>query len=690
MLAVFAYHMRPGYVSGGFIGVDVFFVLSGFLISTHLLEELQRTGRIQFGKFWARRAKRLLPASFAVLAATGIAVWFFAPMALQERFYRDISAATLYVANWVFAFDSVDYLAADNSPSVVQHFWSLGVEEQLYIAWPLLLAAAWVFGLKLQRGALAAAVLLSLITLSSFTYSALMVFDGNPIAYFSTLSRAWEFGAGALLALWMLRSKALEPTAFGLRHVAAWTGWLALVAYILLFEASAGFPGVNALIPVIATLLIIWANDPGGRFGPAAILRLRPIQFVGDASYSIYLWHWPLLVFAGFYFANIPSWMLAIIFATTLGLSAISMRFIENPFRYGRLKTSLRPRQVFVGVATGMLVLVGTTQAAGLQIANQVAIQEQETLALEEELNKALEERQESVAEGVAKAPIWDELSCMGPAFLVEEECGEFRWETYVPGIKVGEETAHDVVPLERIGSDKGCLSWGDNYSLIECVYGVRGGERVLLIGDSHAYHWLPAFARVATNNNLELHMTARAGCPGNTVPKIGSGEQVRGCFQWMDEFKAWFSQQQKFEKVVIANYVGTKFEGSGVKGQAQPEAVQGFKEFWGALIDSGAEVIVLKDTPYIGADAWNCMVNNPENPDGCDVSRKFIDGQFDNSAAAAQELGLRVIDMTDYFCTEDTCQMVVGGVRVYRDSNHMSGTYNLLLTPYLAQKLIG
>lgn len=689
-MAVFAYHLRPEYLTGGFVGVDVFFVLSGFLISSHLIAELADKGRIEFGKFWSRRAKRLLPASLTVLIVTGLAVWLIAPQALQERFFRDIAAATLYVANWVFALDSVDYLAADNSPSVVQHFWSLGVEEQLYLAWPLLLAAAWVISSKRRLGFRALAILLTVITSASFAHSALLVSDNNPIAYFSTLSRAWEFGAGALFALWVAQRPSVSSIRFGPRHVASWTGWLSLVAFMFLFEASAGFPGVNALIPVLATILIIFANDPGGRFGPAWFLRLKPIQFLGDASYSIYLWHWPLIVFAGFYFANLPAWMLLVIFAATISLAALSMKFIENPFRFGTLRERLTPAPVFIGVATAMALIVGSTQAAGAHVSELVAKQEQETAALEAELSKVLEESLvEEEAGEAAPEKVWDEISCMGPAFLVQRECADFAWDTYVPGIRAAEETAHDVEPLERIGSEKGCLAWGDDYSLIECVYGVNGGSKTILIGDSHAYHWLPAFSRVAQRENLELHFLARAGCSANTAPRDAPGDHVRGCDQWMGELESWLSEQSGIERIVIANFAGSRFEGAPAATEAHQRAIDGYIEYWEPLIATGAEVIVLKDTPYIKADAWNCMVNNPQEPEKCDVLRDVIEAQFDNSAAAAAELSLRVLDMTGYFCTDTICPMVVGGVRVYRDSNHMSGTYNLLLTPYLSEELL-
>ncbi len=686
MLAVFVYHMRPNYLTGGFIGVDVFFVLSGFLISSHLFSEFAATGKLSLSKFWSRRAKRLLPASLTVLVATAIAVWYLAPQALQERYFRDISAAAVYVANWVFAFDSVDYLAADNSASVVQHFWSLGVEEQLYIAWPILLTIAWLIAGKAKHGFKAFGLLLTAITALSLIHSTLLVLDNNPIAYFSTFSRAWEFGAGALLALAMQKRESLFGRRFDV--AASWVGWLGLAAYLYFFEATAGFPGLYAVVPVLATLLIIGSGDPQGKWSAAPILHFKPIQFIGDASYSIYLWHWPILTVVGFYYTNIPGRVLVIIFLATIAISALSMRFIENPFRFGKLKTSLKPAPVFIGVATTMAIIVGSSQAASAWVANDIEQRRLESAAIEAEIAKSVAEK-EAVSDE-EELPVWDEISCMGPAFMVEPECASFTWQTVVPAVAVKEETAHNVVPIERIGSEKGCLAWGDDYSMIECIYGVKGGKKIAVIGDSHAYHWLPAFAKVAENNDLELHFVARAGCPANTLAREANGDHVRGCFSWIEEMKTWVKAEPNLEMIVISNFSGSRFTGAGEYGARHDAAIAGYKEMWQPMIETGAEVVVIKDTPFIGEDAWNCVVANADEMNRCDVTLASINANYDNSSAAAQELGLRVLDFEKYFCKNEMCPMAIGGVRVYRDSNHMTGTYNLLMTPYLELELLG
>ena len=688
VMAVFAYHMRPDYLPGGFAGVDVFFVLSGFLISSHLLTELRDHGSIRLAQFWSRRAKRLLPASLTVLMVTAVAVWVAAPQALQERFFRDIGAASLYVANWIFAFDSVDYLAAENSPSVVQHFWSLGVEEQLYLAWPLLLLFTFQHFAqrRISRG-VAIATVLSIIAIASLAYSAWTVFDSNPIGYFSTFSRAFEFAAGALLALAVIfKDFRIHHRAIAL--TSSWVGWIGLAVFFLLFEADLGFPGLWALVPSFLTLLIIASFDPGGRLSPQPVLHLKPVQFLGDASYSIYLWHWPLLVFAGFYFSALSWRQLAMIFAATLLLSWLSMKFIENPFRYGELKTRISPKATFASVGVAMLVLVGFTQSASALVVQRIEVERASSQALEQELNSRI---LESTAEdAVTLEPVWDKLSCMGPAFLAEPDCREFSWDEVIPAVGVAEETAHDVEPIERFGSEKGCLAWGDDYALIRCTFGTSGGTKVALIGDSHAYHWLPAFARVAELEGLELHLLARAGCPANSLPRAATGDHVRGCFEWIDEMTAWLSAQEDFETLVIANFSASKFEGAGDIWEAQPEAQAGYVATWRELQAGDAEIVVLRDTPFIGQETWDCFVNRAPDINACSVPREEVLRVVDNAADAAKGEGYRVIDMTNYFCNDTECPMAVGGVRVYRDSNHMSGTYNLLLTPYLRDELFG
>ncbi|MGO2097226.1 MAG: acyltransferase family protein, partial [Candidatus Microbacterium stercoravium] len=199
VMSVMLYHLWPNRLTGGFVGVDVFFVISGYLITSHLIRERAKTGRIALGRFWARRAARLLPASLLVLVLVGLATLAFVPNALWPQFFGDVTASALYVQNWHLLFDSVDYLAADNLASPVQHFWTLSAEEQFYVLLPLLMVLSmWVFRKLPWRMVMLVAI--AAATVASFVFSIVQVELAPSAAYFSTFTRAWEFGAGALLA----------------------------------------------------------------------------------------------------------------------------------------------------------------------------------------------------------------------------------------------------------------------------------------------------------------------------------------------------------------------------------------------------------------------------------------------------------------------------------------------------------
>ena len=257
MLAVLAYHFWPETVSGGYVGVDVFFVISGFLITGLLLREVEATGTVRLGRFWARRARRLLPTALIVAAVSLAGTLLLAPPSVHGQFAKEIAASVLYVENWALALDGADYLAAGNLASPVQHYWSLSVEEQFYLVWPLLVLIAGGF-LARRFGGVRRPLILIVAAVGgvSFVWSAMLVAQGSPIAYFGTHVRAWEFAAGALVAL------ALADRRVPRRWAAALgvAGILMIVVAIVAYDATTPFPGVAALLPVFGTMLVIIAD----------------------------------------------------------------------------------------------------------------------------------------------------------------------------------------------------------------------------------------------------------------------------------------------------------------------------------------------------------------------------------------------------------------------------------------------
>lgn len=301
---VLLYHAGWSFLPGGFVGVDVFFVISGFLITGQIVNEIERTGRLSLIGFYARRAKRILPAATVVLAATAAAVWLFVPRSDWQVIGGDIAAAAVYVVNWRFADRAVDYLAADNAvTSPVQHFWSLAVEEQFYLLWPLLIVLAILAARTLRRSNVRPVLWVGLAVLAvpSFVWSILETANSPARAFFVSTTRLWELAVGAGIALIAVRA-ARMPRAAAL--VLGWLGLAAIVAAALLVTAKTAWPGYAAALPTLGAAAVIAAGAAAGSRGPVLLLGTSPFRWVGDLSYSLYLWHWPMLVVAEAYWGT--------------------------------------------------------------------------------------------------------------------------------------------------------------------------------------------------------------------------------------------------------------------------------------------------------------------------------------------------------------------------------------------------
>lgn len=330
--AVVLHHGWPAVAPAGYMGVDVFFVVSGFLITGLLLRDVARTGRMRLGDFYLRRARRILPAALVVLLAVVLATVCLAPPRLWGVWLREVVASGLYFQNWLLLADSQNPALADLDSSPVQHFWSLSVEEQFYLVWPLLLLLGlWLATRRGVNRVVVLAVVLGVVTAASFVLEVMATAADHNVAYFSTLTRAWEFGVGGILAL-------VAGTPLAARHAlragVSWAGLALIVVPILTFRVTEAFPGVVVLAPVLGTLAVIWAGMPEVAWSPARLAGLRPVQWLGDISYSLYLWHWPIFMFVP-YVTGMPSpaWLMALLVAASITVAGLSKRFVEDPLR---------------------------------------------------------------------------------------------------------------------------------------------------------------------------------------------------------------------------------------------------------------------------------------------------------------------------------------------------------------------
>ncbi|MRX44317.1 acyltransferase family protein [Agromyces kandeliae] len=360
--AVVLHHGWPAVAPAGYMGVDVFFVVSGFLITALLLRESARTGRISLRDFYLRRARRILPAAMAVLVAVTVLTYLVVPRVEWRSYFREVIASALYFENWLLAADSQDPARDDLASTPVQHFWSLSVEEQFYLAWPLLIIAAIAFAARRsQDPRRALLVVLGAATIASFAWNVVLTVQDHNLAYFSTFTRVWEFGVGGILAILVPE---VAPGRARLRAAVGWLGLALIAVPILLFRSPEVFPGVVVLVPVAGALAVIWSGMPAVGWSPARVTGTSAVQWTGDISYSLYLWHWPIFMFAPFITGvPSPSWLMVLLVIAAFAVAAASKRWIEDPGRFGAAGAR-RPRSALLlgSVAT----LAALVVAAGI------------------------------------------------------------------------------------------------------------------------------------------------------------------------------------------------------------------------------------------------------------------------------------------------------------------------------------
>jgi len=648
VLAVVAYHAGMPGISGGFVGVDLFFVLSGFLITGLLLAEHGRTGTVSLRGFWARRARRLLPASTLVLVATGLAAAVWMPVLDRRTVAHDIGWSALFSANWRFAQQGTDYLAQDRTSSPVLHFWSLGVEEQFYVVWPLLVVGLGVLVARagLRRHLRAAYLLLfALVVVVSFAWCLHQTGVSQPYAFFGTPARAWQLGLGALLAaaVPLLRLGRRTCAALGLLGLAGYA-----VALVALQESGAGgyaYPGFLALLPSLAAVALIAAGTGAG--GQSTLLSralsVRPLQWLGDLSYSWYLWHWPVLVILP-YAVGSDSWPWRLI---AVGLSLLaawgSYVLVEQPVRRARV-LAVRPwRSIAFGGALVALVAVPVTVLASAQTDGVVELRDGRTVAL---------------------SP--------NPAVA-----------------------ASDVFSMRQRGCDLGYEERALE-DLDGCGFGDPEGQRdVVLLGDSHAVQVFPGLDVAAKAEGWRLWAWSKSACPIADVTKFDGA--LDRAFEECDAFRTAIIDEviaAEPELVVLgmsSNGVRVIDRDSGdLLGarDSRPLLVEGLRRTVDRLTDAGIRVVMVADLPTAEVSPPSCLVETGRVSECLVTARRGVRVE---QAALAGLAGVELFDLRDGVCRQRVCTPVQqGGTLVYRDTNHITRTYALTLAPRFRALLAG
>ncbi|KRC37437.1 acyltransferase family protein [Oerskovia sp. Root22] len=667
VVLVLLFHASVPGVPGGYVGVDLFFVVSGFLITGLLLRELTSTGRIGLHAFFAGRARRILPAACVVLVGTAVAAWWVLPPLRARDTMIDVLASALQVANLRFIAQETDYMAAASAPSPVLHYWSLAVEEQFYVVLPLLLALTGVLAARTRRRPLPAAVwVLVVATVASFVVSLVLTASDPAVAYMSPLTRAWQFGVGGLLAAALLgRPDGAAPLSHaslapargrrGLRGLrrASWTlvGWAGCAAIgwstVVCDEATA-FPGLAALLPTLGTVAIL-AAPADVRVVPGTVghvLTLAPVRFVGRLSFAWYLVHWPVLVLADAAWGPLGWPQRVVLTLGAGGLAWLVLRCVEAPLRHSPAVV-LRPSASYSVGFTGVVLALTASLGAGSAVYGALA-------------------DEDVAAADVALDEIFDPASLARTGGPVS------------PGLT---RAALDAPPAETpcLGSlSLSATDWPD-----ECVVGPPGGPEVVLFGDSKAFQWSGALRDIALDQGWHLTIVTKGGCTPSALPQALL-EESQHCESWRDA-----------QVARIAAHADVVILGSSAAYFLDEQAADLRLDAWRSTFDRFAEhdvpVVYLRDTPTPVFDVPSCVSGAIDDWDECAFARAegLPPDPLLVDVALGDLPGVEAVDVSGVLCSTERCPAVLGGLLLYRDGSHLTATAAGVLRPELERALL-
>lgn len=661
VLAVFSNHLFD-WPSGGFVGVDVFFVLSGFFITGLLVREQATNQHLSFQDFYVRRVKRILPSAVLVIVTTVVGAYVLFPAIRAKETLLDALYAAVFAANVRFEFVGADYFQQGQPPSPLQHYWSLSIEEQFYFVWPAALVLLFALTRRIRHGGKASApqlalfIAMAVVVLSSFGWALLLSVSDPNAAYFSTFTRIWELGVGALVAIagpWLARlPSAIRP---GLAYV----GLGGVLGSIFVINPTLQFPAPWAALPAVSTALMV-ASFHGAEVRNMFLLTNPVARYLGDTSYTLYLWHWPVITLL---FSIISKWALfyALAIGITLVLTALTYHFYENPIRKSNWLID-----VSASGANGMRMPSPSKWAAlgGLSVVvilvSIIAIGYADRLAA----------TQADVANALAPGRTGP---CFGAPAMLNGSC--VMRNTDVPLTPSVDEFANDTPGLE--GSN--CYrTKGED--LKSCDYGYMGPNaiRIALVGDSHAASLLPALWPILERNRWKLSIFLGTDCY-LADPALAECEGPMNAAK--DKLLA-----DPYDLVLVTNWAGW---------QVPPER---YLRAWQPIVAAGSRLAVVADNPQTSEEALACVTRVSLGRDRtaeCGVSRASAFPRADSLVAAAHMFpGVTVIDLSSYYCTADRCPSVIGNVIVYRDfkagNSHSTATFASTLAPAVEKGVRG
>lgn len=737
ILAVVAYHAHVGFLSGGYIGVDVFYVISGYLITDLLWREVTATGGVSLRGFYARRARRLLPAAMLVLVVTVVASLLLMPPLLVGTVWKDGLACALYVGNYRFALQRTDYLAVSTSVSPLLNYWSLGVEEQFYLVWPLLLIAAaalWRRGRRRGEGRgsgscaggseipprVVALVALAALCAGSFVLSLWLTRVDEPWAFFSLPTRAWELAVGGLLALATPELRRALGRAPGFAAALGWGGLVAIVVGCVVFGADTAFPGTAALVPVGGAGGVIVSGLAAGARGPVAVLGTALMRAVGRISYSWYLWHYPVLVLAPYAIGGIvPEWGYVALAAGSAVLAAITYRLVERPVRFTPRLTRSPARSLRAGLvlsAAGVLasgaVALAAPAVSGHGRAPVAAIRPGTSATGPSGSGAARPSGSGSAGRGSGAGSSGRSGSggaspstTVAPA-LVALRSAESQVEATVAAAVATKTVPSNLDPaLSQAAASEpppmvdGCLLGFTQVVGPTCLFGDTNASRsIVLFGDSHASMWYPAVDAYAVAHHYRLYVWTKAACPPVDISLFSPvlGRTDTECAAWRAGVLARLASVQP-SMVVLG--VAPNYDAAYGVVQDGPAWNRGLQKVIRAVQSTGAKAVVMGSIPSPPDNIPICLSAHPDDVADCDfprVGHRISGGGLDGNdqpgteaeAAAVRAAGADYVHLERWFCGPVTCPVIVDNLLVYRDSSHITVPWADYLTPLVDDEL--
>ena len=631
ILLVVATHASVPWLRGGFVGVDVFFVLSGFLITGLLVREVSETGRFRFLEFYVRRLRRLLPALLTMLLVVGaLAALLLAPPEQREQSTAAAMAA-LWLSNIQFAFAPQGYFAPSTETNLFLHTWSLGVEEQFYLIWPALLV--WLLAHDGERGITRLKIGMLVVLLVSLATCALLTYKEPQLAFYMMPMRAWQFAAGALVWLHFKASPASlripsQGRGFVWLRMAGWLGLTLIALAGWLFSADIPYPGLYALLPTLGAAAVVAAGCVTTQpVGVSRLLSWGPLQWIGGISYSWYLWHWPILLLGNAVTGSEAPVHRACWVLLSLLLAGLSYVCIESPIR-NRREWLARPRMAIFAALAVMLLI------------NSLCL------------------RWYSQADERMNSPVMQRYArAHGDASVIYE---------------------------------MGCDHWYHSDQVHVCAFGPADApQTAVLMGDSHAGQWFPAAAKAFNRPGWRLLVLTKSSCPMVDEPYFYAriGKEYTVCATW---------RARALEKVASLK-PDVLLLGSANAGFTRTQWMVGTERVLAVVSPAVGHIHILRDTPHLPFDGPDCLAQHAERPAWLGVQHACSASAADPYAdqvyqwlqqAAAHFTNVSVLDLNEQVCPGGTCLAEQHGEVVFRDSQHLTGSFAASLGAAMAQKL--